>query len=115
MFYQVRPALLDAWLGQFNGDAAKPVVLDVREKWECQVASVAPSDQFELLCIPMGEITSRLNELDPDRPIACLCHHGARSMSVAAFLLNNGFEDVSNITGGIDAWSLSADPGVPRY
>ena len=39
----------------------------------------------------------------------------ARSMSVAAFLLNNGFEDVSNITGGIDAWSLSADPGVPRY
>ena len=36
-------------------------------------------------------------------------------MSVAAFLVNNGFDDVNNITGGIDAWSLSADPSVPRY
>lgn len=115
MFYQVRPALLDAWLGQFNGDAAKPVVLDVREKWEYQVASVAPSDHFELLCIPMGEITSRLNELDPDRPVACLCHHGARSMSVAAFLENRGFERVANITGGIDLWSRERDPSVPLY
>lgn len=115
MFYQVRPALLDAWLGQFNGDAAKPVVLDVREKWECQVASVALSDQFELLCIPMGEITSRLNELDPDRPIACLCHHGARSMSVAAYLAREGFESVANITGGIAAWAVERDPSVPQY
>ena len=115
MFYQVRPALLDAWLGQFNGDAAKPVVLDVREKWECQVASVAPSDQFELLCIPMGEITSRLNELDPDRPIACLCHHGARSMRVANYLVRAGFESVANIAGGINAWSQERDPSVPTY
>ena len=115
MFSQVRPALLDAWLGQCNGDAAKPVVLDVREKWECQVASVAPSDQFELLCIPMGEITSRLNELDPDRPIACLCHHGARSMSVAAYLAREGFESVANITGGIAAWAVERDPSVPQY
>ena len=115
MFYQVRPRLLAEWLGQFAGDAVKPVVLDVREKWECQVASVAPSDQFELLCIPMGEITSRLQELDPDRPIACLCHHGARSMSVAAFLAREGFESVANITGGIDAWSNERDPSVPKY
>lgn len=115
MFYQVRPALLDAWLDQFNGDATKPMVLDVREKWECQVASVAPSEQFELLCIPMGEITSRLNELDPDRPIACLCHHGARSMSVAAYLAREGFESVANITGGIAAWAMERDPSVPQY
>ena len=116
MFYRVRPSLLDEWLGQFAGDAVKPVVLDVREKWECQVASVAPSDKFELQCIPMGEITSRLNELDPERPIACLCHHGARSMSVAVFLVERaGFECVANITGGIDAWSHERDPQVPKY
>jgi rhodanese-related sulfurtransferase len=115
MFYQVRPSLLDEWLGQFAGDAVKPLVLDVREKWECQVASIAASDQFELQCIPMGEITSRLQELDPDRPTACLCHHGARSMSVAAFLAREGFESVANITGGIDAWSHERDPQVPQY
>lgn len=115
MFYQVRPALLDDWLGQFAGDAAQPVVLDVREPWERQVASVQPSDHFELQCIPMGEITSRLNELDPDRPIACLCHHGARSMSVAAYLAREGFESVANITDGIDAWSRERDPSVPTY
>ncbi|WP_284336465.1 rhodanese-like domain-containing protein [Comamonas sp. NoAH] len=115
MFYQVRPSLLDEWLGQFAGDAAKPVVLDVREKWECQLASIRPSEKFELQCIPMGEITSRLTELDPDRPIACLCHHGARSMSVAAYLAREGFESVANITGGIDAWSHERDPSVPKY
>ena len=115
MFYQVRPSLLDEWLGQFDGVVSKPLVLDVREKWECQVASVAPNDKFELLCIPMGEITSRLNELDPDRPVACLCHHGARSMSVAAYLARACFDAVANITGGIAAWSDERDPTVPQY
>ena len=115
MFYQVRPALLDEWLGQYAGDGVKPLILDVREKWECQLASPAPSDAFDLLCIPMGEITSRLTELDPDRPVACLCHHGARSMSVAAYLAREGFETVANITGGIDAWSHERDTNVARY
>ncbi|RAX27204.1 sulfurtransferase, partial [Enterococcus sp. HPCN18] len=47
--------------------------------------------------------------------IACLCHHGARSQRVAAFLSQNGFGDVANVAGGIDAWSASRDAGVPRY
>lgn len=115
MFDQVRPAMLDGWLEQFSGDGVKPLVLDVREPWECQIAHTAPHDKFELLCIPMGEIPSRLNELDPDRPVACLCHHGARSMSVASYLLRAGFEKVANITGGIDAWSEERDPQVPKY
>lgn len=115
MFYQVRPSQLNDWLGQFTGDAIKPLVLDVREKWELQVASISADDSFEFLHIPMGEITSRLQELDPDRPTACLCHHGARSMSVAAFLAREGFESVANITGGIDAWSSERDLNVPKY
>jgi rhodanese-related sulfurtransferase len=63
----------------------------------------------------MGEIPARLQELDPGRPVACLCHHGARSMRVAMFLAQNGFSRVANVAGGIDAWSLQRDPSVPRY
>ncbi|WP_417284074.1 rhodanese-like domain-containing protein [Comamonas sp.] len=114
MLTQVSPAQFQAWLAAHSNDSTLPVVLDVREPWEIAQASIQ-GEGFELRCIPMHEIPGRLQELDPDHPIACLCHHGARSMSVAAFLINHGFEDVSNITGGIDAWSLTADPSVPRY
>ncbi|MBV8248590.1 MAG: sulfurtransferase [Comamonas sp.] len=114
MLSQVLPAQFKQWLASHAAHGVTPVVLDVREPWEIAQASVK-AEGFELRCIPMHEIPARLEELDPDHPVACLCHHGARSMSVAAFLVNRGFEDVSNITGGIDAWSLSADPSVPRY
>lgn len=114
MLSQVLPAQFTQWLATHAANGITPVVLDVREPWEIAQASVKP-EGFELRCIPMHEIPARLDELDPDHPIACLCHHGARSMSVASFLVNRGFENVSNITGGIDAWSLSADPSVPRY
>lgn len=111
MIEQVRPAGLGAWLQK---QSAPPVVLDVREAPELRAASVAP-EGFELVAIPMNEIPARLAELDPDRPVACLCHHGARSQRVALFLAQNGFDRVCNIAGGIDAWSLERDPGVPRY
>lgn len=113
MIDQITPAQLSQWVAAQDG-AGPALVLDVREPWEVAQASVRP-EGFELRCIPMGEIPSRLQELDPDHPTACLCHHGARSMHVAAFLMNNGFETVANISGGIDAWSRERDPGVPRY
>mgnify|MGYP002133566587 CR=1 FL=1 len=71
----------------------QPVVLDVREPAELQTASVQP-DGFTLLTIPMGAVPARLSELDPRQPVACLCHHGGRSMQVASFLL--GCHSVSN-------------------
>jgi rhodanese-related sulfurtransferase len=113
MLAHVRPAQLAEWLTQVRPDG-EPLVLDVREPWELETARVQ-ADGFELVCIPMHEIPGRLQELDPERPIACLCHHGARSMSVAAFLENRGFERVANITGGIDLWSRERDPSVPLY
>ena len=91
-----------------------PILLDVREPWEQQTASVRP-DGFELVAIPMNEIPARLGELDAQRPIACLCHHGARSQRVALYLAQNGFDLLANIAGGIDAWSAQLDAGVPRY
>ena len=112
MLSQVKPAELDAWL--LSHADQSPMVLDVREPWEVAEASVQPTG-FELVCIPMHEIPARLRELDPERSIACLCHHGARSMNVAVFLAQQGFDNLTNITGGIDAWSRERDSTVPRY
>jgi len=111
MIDQVRPADLAAWFAQ-DADAT-PVLIDVREPWELQTASVVPQG-FTLVAIPMNEIPGRLAELDPGHRIACLCHHGARSQRVAAFLNQNGFAELANVAGGIDAWSQH-DPTVPRY
>lgn len=88
MITRVRPAQLAAWFAA-NAAGTQPLVLDVREPWELQTASVR-AEGFELRAIPMGEIPARLGELPKDQPIACLCHHGMRSMNVAAFLSNTG-------------------------
>jgi rhodanese-related sulfurtransferase len=111
MIAQVRPSEFNAWLQQ---QPDTPLVLDVREPWEVQVASVA-GDGFEVVAIPMNQVPARIGELPQDRPIACLCHHGARSQRVAMFLAQQGYTDVANIAGGIDAWSRERDPGVPLY
>ncbi len=112
MIDQVRPSQLPEWL-QLHADR-KPVVLDVREPLELALAGVKP-EGFELVAIPMRQLPGRINELDPQRPLACLCHHGVRSQQMAMFLASNGFEDVVNIAGGIDAWSMERDPSIAQY
>ncbi|MDM0040782.1 rhodanese-like domain-containing protein [Variovorax sp. J22G21] len=112
MIDQVAPADLAAWFAV--DPAAAPVLLDVREPWERQTASVTPAG-FTLLAIPMNEVPARLAELDAGQRVACLCHHGARSQRVAMFLNQNGFDALANVAGGIDAWSMLHDPAVPRY
>ncbi len=115
MIPQIRPAQLSQWLA---AQEATPVVLDVREPWETNTASVKPladAQAFDVLFMPMQTIPQRLAELPQDRAIACLCHHGMRSQQVAAFLLNRGFENVINITGGIEAWSSELDTSVATY
>jgi rhodanese-related sulfurtransferase len=88
-----------------------PLLLDVREPWEFQTASLSNS-----LLMPMGEVASRAHiELDPDAPIVVMCHHGARSLNVALWLRDQGFTHAQSLSGGIDAWSRSIDPEVPRY
>lgn len=98
--------------------AGLPLVIDVREPWELQTASVEP-DGFALMHIPMHEIPQRIAELrdayGTAHPIACLCHHGMRSMQVANYLAQNGFSEVVNLQGGIDAWSKQVDARVPLY
>jgi rhodanese-related sulfurtransferase len=116
MIEHITPTGLADWnpTSAAAGQGPGVVVLDVREPGELATASVQPQG-FTLVTIPMGEIPARIGELDRDQPIACLCHHGARSMRVAQFLAQNGFVHLANITGGIDAWSQQRDPSVPRY
>jgi rhodanese-related sulfurtransferase len=90
---------------------ATPILLDVREPWEFQSASLPNS-----LLMPMGEVTSRAHaELDPDAHVVVLCHHGQRSLSVAMWLRNQGFDRAQSLAGGIDHWSRTIDPKIPRY
>ncbi len=112
MIEQVRPSQLAGWLQRHA--AARPVLLDVREPLELGVAAVRP-EGFELVAIPMNQVPARLAQLDPGRPVACLCHHGVRSHRVAMFLAANGFDEVANVAGGIDAWAIERDPAVARY
>jgi rhodanese-related sulfurtransferase len=113
MIEQIRPSQLAAWLEKVR-PLGEPVVLDVREPWELQTVSVQ-AQGFTLMTIPMNTVPARLSELDPEQPIACLCHHGARSMQVAHFLVGRGFGQVANIAGGIDAWAIELDPTLARY
>jgi rhodanese-related sulfurtransferase len=88
-----------------------PLLLDVREKWEYDIAHLEPS-----LLMPMGEVPSRAyNELDPDQPVIVMCHHGARSLNVTMWLRQQGYDHAQSLAGGIDAWSRNVDPRVPRY
>jgi rhodanese-related sulfurtransferase len=86
------------------------VLLDVREPVELEMAAVPTA-----LHIPMRDVPSRLAELDRESPIVVMCHTGRRSFMVAQYLVGNGFSQVFNLRGGIDAWSTEIDPQVPRY
>jgi rhodanese-related sulfurtransferase len=84
-------------------------LLDVREEWELGVASVP-----NIKHIPMGQVADRLNELDAQKTVVVLCRSGRRSLEVAKFLKQNGF-DAINLAGGILAWSREVDATIPTY
>jgi len=115
MVSQIQPADFAAWR---DSQPAAPVVLDVREGWEIQTAAVKP-DGFTLLHIPLRELGTRaaqlLAEHGAGQPIACLCHHGMRSLQAANYLVHSGFEQVVNLQGGIAAWSQQVDASVAQY
>lgn len=91
-----------------NGD--KLVLVDVREEWEYSLAKVDGS-----ILIPLGTLPQSLAQLNRDSEIIAICHHGMRSADATNFLLQQGFQKVKNLVGGIDAWSTQVDGTVPRY
>lgn len=84
-------------------------ILDVRENAEWSIANIGG------LLIPLNELPMRVEELDKNAEFAVLCHHGMRSSQAVEFLRGHGFDRIHNIQGGIDAWSITVDPLVPRY
>jgi rhodanese-related sulfurtransferase len=99
-------------LAEWLADQARPApfLLDVRENWEYGTCHIAGST-----LMPMNTIPARIDDLDEEADIVCICHHGARSMQVAAFLERNGFGKVINLTGGIHAWAVQVDSAMPKY
>lgn len=96
---------------QLRSAGENPVLLDVREPWEYDTTHLPDS-----VLMPMGDVPSRAHaELDPDAHIVVLCHHGQRSLSVAMWLRNQGFDYAQSLAGGIDAWSRTIDANIPRY
>jgi len=86
------------------------LLLDVREPFEVATSAIPGSTP-----IPMRQIPESLGDLPRDRLILVQCHHGGRSLRVTEYLRANGFTQVSNVAGGIDAWALEIDPSLPRY
>lgn len=95
-------------------DAASMALVDCREADECAIAMIEGA-----LHIPLGDIPSRLSEIealeDEGREVIVYCHSGVRSMHAAVFLRKEGVESARSMAGGIDAWSLLVDQDVPRY
>ena len=88
----------------------KIFLLDVREPHEYSLAKIEGS-----VLIPLGQVPHSLKQLDPSAEIVAYCHKGMRSADAVGFLLQQGFSNVKNLIGGIDAWSIEIDQSVPRY
>lgn len=105
---QIRAHQLAEWLS--DESQTRPLLLDVREPWEIEMCCLPDSQH-----IPMHSVPLRCEELDPEREIVVICHHGGRSMQVAMFLERKGYSAVHNLAGGVEAWAVDVDPTMRRY
>ena len=105
----IQPITATALREKLENDT-RPVLLDVREPHEFRFARIEGST-----LIPLNQIPERLDELDRSQEIVVICHHGIRSLQAANFLNHHGFENLLNLSGGIDAWSSECDASVRRY
>mgnify|MGYP005846500447 CR=1 FL=1 len=87
-------------------------LIDVRQPWEHQTAAIAGS-----FLLPLDQLAEAAGDLQaaPGAMVVTICHHGVRSLSAAAILERAGLQNVASLAGGIDAWSATVNPKVPRY
>ncbi|MEN9491542.1 MAG: hypothetical protein RJA63_1991 [Pseudomonadota bacterium] len=99
-------------LADWLADATRPppVLLDVREGWEFEHCHLPGARH-----VPMGEVPARLDEITAAPAVVCICHHGMRSLQVAAYLARQSEGQVFDLRGGVDAWSTEVDAALPRY
>ena len=88
----------------------KVVLLDVREHSELAICKIN-----QAIHIPLGEIPERIELLPRDVPLIIFCHHGTRSLRVVDYLINLGFDNARNMTGGIHSWAKEIDPEMRKY
>ena len=93
-----------------SGDV--PVLVDVREPFEVDIIDLPEHGQT---LIPTGEFVARLEELDPEDELVIYCRSGQRSEQAARYLLQNGFERVFNLRGGVLGWREEVDPSLTSY
>lgn len=84
-------------------------LLDVREPHEYQISNIDGT------LIPLDDLPGRTDELEKDKEIVVMCRSGARSAEAVKFLENKGFENVSNLVGGVNAWAKEIDNSLPVY
>ena len=85
-------------------------LLDVREPSETDLCVIPGA-----VLVPLGQVPQSVSSIPSDRPVVIYCHHGGRSARATAYLQAQGYGNVCNLEGGIDAWSRLVDPEVPRY
>ncbi|MDH3207015.1 MAG: rhodanese-like domain-containing protein [Gemmatimonadota bacterium] len=89
-----------------------PVLVDVREYYEADIADLPEVGQLR---IPMAELTERIEEMDRDAELVLYCRSGSRSDRAVRFLLRQGYSKVFNLKGGMLAWRNEVDPDIPAY
>ena len=105
---QITPQLLHQWLADTG--RKPPVLLDVREPWEFEHCRIEGS-----VSIPLAQLPARRELLPENRDLVLVCHHGVRSQQAALWLARNGFANLHNLAGGVEAWAVEVDPAMPRY
>lgn len=105
---QLSAPQLHAWLT--DNSRTPPLLLDVREPWEYQIAHLTHSQ-----LMPMNSVLEQMQTLNKQAPTVVICHHGVRSMHIARLLAHHQFTDLYNLSGGIDAWAHSVDLEMSVY
>jgi rhodanese-related sulfurtransferase len=101
-------------LGQALTEGGDRQFVDVREPQELEMAQVEGFQNLPLSAY--GEWSPKIMTiLDPEKETLVMCHHGMRSAQMCQWLIQQGFTNVKNVAGGIDAYSLLVDPLIPRY
>jgi adenylyltransferase/sulfurtransferase len=85
-------------------------LVDVREPYEFDICRLP-----QACLIPVSRISQQLERIPRDKPVVMYCHHGVRSTQVIRFLQQEGFTNLYNLSGGIDAWAREVDEAMERY
>ena len=109
------PEITVTELAELRSSKKAHVLLDVREMGEYAHCKIEGAVAAPLSHIAQKGRAALPSCVSPDQYVVVQCHHGSRSAQITAWLMQEGFEEVANLAGGIDAWSREIDATVPRY